>query len=375
MFKIILLLLLLINIFHFKAQKNIFDQTQIKSMKLKNRFFRGSVGDCSFIEGHISEDGFKLYETLSKNEVGTIFTGLVTISDYNQFDNYPNFRLDKDEYIEEFKKLTSLVHKNGANIMAQLVHIGNNYFGSEDEIIYCPSKMVNPQTNRTCHEMTKKDILRIEDDFVKAAVRAKKAGFDGVELHGAHFYLLSEFLSPIHNHRNDEYGGSDENRARIIIEILEKMRPAVGNDFIISMKINTEEGEGGITENGVITASKLAEKAGLDIIQLSGTKWFTEKSKTPFYYEIGKKLADILNIPVIVTGGARDLDNLNEILNNSKIEYFGIARPLICEPDLITRLKNGSTKKPKCVSCNTCLRNAINKSVECILNKKKKLLL
>ena len=97
MFKIILLLLLLINIFHFKAQKNIFDQTQIKSMKLKNRFFRGSVGDCSFIEGHISEDGFKLYETLSKNEVGTIFTGLVTISDYNQFDNYPNFRIDKDE--------------------------------------------------------------------------------------------------------------------------------------------------------------------------------------------------------------------------------------------------------------------------------------
>ena len=375
MFKIILLLLLLINIFHFKAQKNIFDQTQIKSMKLKNRFFRGSVGDCSFIEGHISEDGFKLYETLSKNEVGTIFTGLVTISDYNQFDNYPNFRLDKDEYIEEFKKLTSLVHKNGANIMAQLVHIGNNYFGSENEIIYCPSKMVNPQTNRTCHEMTKKDILRIEDDFVKAAVRAKKAGFDGVELHGAHFYLLSEFLSPIHNHRTDEYGGSDENRARIIIEILEKMRPAVGNDFIISMKLNTEEGEGGITENGVITASKLAEKAGLDIIQLSGTKWFTEKSKTPFYYEIGKKLADILNIPVIVTGGARDLDNLNEILNNSNIEYFGIARPLICEPDLITRLKNGSTKKPKCVSCNTCLRNAINKSVECILNKKKKLLL
>ena len=375
MFKIILLLLLLINIFHFKAQKNIFDQTQIKSMKLKNRFFRGSVGDCSFIEGHISEDGFKLYETLSKNEVGTIFTGLVTISDYNQFDNYPNFRIDKDEYIEEFKKLTSLVHKNGANIMAQLVHIGNNYFGSEDEIIYCPSKMVNPQTNRTCHEMTKKDILRIEDDFVKAAVRAKKAGFDGVELHGAHFYLLSEFLSPLYNHRTDEYGGSDENRARIIIEILEKMRPAVGNDFIISMKLNTEEGEGGITENGVITASKLAEKAGLDIIQLSGTKWFTEKSKTPFYYEIGKKLADILNIPVIVTGGARDLDNLNEILNNSNIEYFGIARPLICEPDLIVRLKNGSTKKPKCVSCNTCLRNAINKSVECILNKKKKLLL
>jgi 2,4-dienoyl-CoA reductase-like NADH-dependent reductase (Old Yellow Enzyme family) len=139
------------------------------------------------------------------------------------------------------------------------------------------------------------------------------------------------------------------------------------------MKINTEEGEGGITENGVITASKLAEKAGLDLIQLSG-KWYDLKSKTPFYYEMGKKLADILNIPVIVTGAARDLDNLNEILNNSNIKYFGLARPLICEPDLISRWKNGNTKKAKCVSCNTCLKN-FSTGVACILNKKKKLLL
>ena len=138
--------------------------------------------------------------------------------------------------------------------------------------------------------------------------------------------------------------------------------------------MNTEEGEGGITENGVITAAKLAEKAGLDLIQLSGTKWFNERSKTPFYYEIGKKLADILNIPVIVTGAARDMDNLNEILNNSNIKYFGIARPLICEPDLIYRWKNGNTKKAKCVSCNTCLKN-VDSLGSCVFNKKNKLLL
>ena len=150
----IILLLLLINAFQFKEKKDVFDQTQIKNMKLKNRFFRGSVGDCSFIDGHISEEGFKLYETLAKNEVGTIFTGYVTVSDYNQYDNFPVFRIDKDEYIEEYKKLTSLVHKNGANIMAQIVHLGMNTLAS-DEKIYCPSKMINPQTNRLCYEMTK----------------------------------------------------------------------------------------------------------------------------------------------------------------------------------------------------------------------------
>ena len=367
----IIIILLLINAFQFKEQKNVFDKTQIKNMKLKNRFFRGSVGDCSFIDGHITEEGFKLYETLAKNEVGTIFTGYATVSDYSQFDNFPVFRIDKDEYIEDFKKLTSLVHKNGANIIAQIVHLGLNTLAS-DEIIYCPSKMTIPQTNRTCHEMTKSDILRIEDDFIKAAVRAKKAGFDGIELHAAHNYLLSEFLSPLMNHRTDEYGGSDENRARMIIEILEKMRPAVGNDFIISMKINTEEGEGGITENGVITACKLAEKAGLDLVQISGLKWFTEKSKSPFFYEIGKKLADLLKIPVILTGAVRDLDNMNEILNNSNIKYFGLARPLICEPDLIYKWKNGKAKKAKCVSCNTCLKN-FRHGTSCILNKKKNL--
>jgi 2,4-dienoyl-CoA reductase-like NADH-dependent reductase (Old Yellow Enzyme family) len=366
------LILLLINAFLFKEQKNVFDSTQIKNMKLKNRIFRGSVGDCTFKDGKISEEGFKLYEEFAKNEVGTIFTGYATVSDYNQLDNLQVFRIDKNEYIEEYKKLTSLVHKYGANIMAQIVHIGMNTAAS-DEIIYSPSKMLNKNTNKETHEMTKEDILRIEDDFVKAAVRAKKAGFDGIELHAAHFYLLSEFLSPLYNHRTDEYGGSDENRARIIVEILEKMRPAVGNDFIISMKINTEEGEGGITENGVITACKLAEKAGLDLIQLSGISWQKEKSKTPFYYDIGKKLADILKIPVMVTAGARDLDNLNEILNNSNIQYFGIARPLICESNLIKRWKDGETKKAKCVSCNTCLRNFVNGSVACILNKKKKL--
>jgi len=150
------------------------------------------------------------------------------------------------------------------------------------------------------------------------------------------------------------------------------MRPAVGNDFIISMKITTEEGEGGITEYGVITACKLAEKAGLDLVQLTGMRWLKEKSKTPFYYDIGKKLADILKIPVMITGAARDLDNLNEILNNSNIKYFGISRPLICESNLIKRWKDGETKKAKCVSCNSCSKNFPN-DISCIFNKKKTL--
>ena len=185
------------------AQKNIFDETNLKHLKLKNRFFRGSVGDSSFKNGKITEEGFKLYDQLSKNEVSNIFTGYTTVSDYNQFENVNVFRIDKDEYIPEFKKLVDLVHKNGANIFMQLVHIGMNTKMKVDTV-YGPSSLPLQGLNKMSKEMTKEDILRIENDFAEAALRAKKAGFDGVEIHAAHFYLISEFLNPLSNKRTDE---------------------------------------------------------------------------------------------------------------------------------------------------------------------------
>jgi len=129
------------------TQKNLFDETNLKYLKLKNRIFRGSVGDLSFKDGKISEEGFKLYDDFSKNEIGTIFTGYTTVSDYNQFDNVDVFRIDKDEYIPEFKKLVDLVHKNGANIFMQLVHIGMNT-KTNAKIVYAPSSLPIPNQNR-----------------------------------------------------------------------------------------------------------------------------------------------------------------------------------------------------------------------------------
>ena len=254
------------------SQKTIFDEAQLKHLKLKNRIFRGAVGDQSFINGKISEEGFKLYDRLSKNEIGTIFTGYTMVSDYLQNDNYHTFRLDKDEYIPEFKKLVDLVHKNGANFFMQLAHVGMNVM-IKPETVYAPSSLPIPNQNRNSKEMTKEDILRIENDFAEAALRAKKAGFDGVEIHGAHFYLVSEFLSPLYNKRTDEYGGNDENRARFLVEIIEKMREKVGKEYIIGVKINSEDADpNGITEEGFIKTCQLAEAAGADYIQISGVK-------------------------------------------------------------------------------------------------------
>ena len=349
-------------------KKNIFDETNLKYLKLKNRIFRGAVGDTTFINGKISEEGFKLYDQLSKNEVGTIFTGYTIVADYLQNDKGHTFRLDKDEYIPEFKKLVDLVHKNGANIFTQLVHIGMTTM-SKSEIIYAPSSLPIANQKRNSKEMTKEDILRIENAFAEAALRAKKAGFDGVEIHGAHFYLISEFLSPLFNKRKDEYGGNDENRARFLLEIITKVREKVGKDYIVGLKINSEDGDkNGITEEGFINICLMAEKAGVDYIQISGRRWYKERIKNPIYADIGTKLAEKIKIPVMIIGGVRNMDEINEILNKSNIQYVGMARPLICEYDLIKRWKNGETKKSKCVSCNSCLYKHLG---ICVFNKNK----
>ena len=354
-----------------KGKKEIFEETQIKNMKISNRLIRGSVGDfCFFPQGHITKEALEFYDKLSEEGVGIIYTGYATISDYDQFDDSGVFRIDKDEYIEEYKKLTSVIHKNNRKIIMQIVHIGGQSYTKTTNKLYSPSKVINPMTNRTTYEMAKEDILRIEDDFVKASIRVKKAGFDGVEIHGAHFYLISEFLSPIFNKRTDEYGGNDENRARFLIEIIEKIRKAVGNDFIISLKINCDDNyPGGITEEGFIVASKLAEKAGVDIIQISGMDWFKPKIKNILFFDMTKKIADILNIPVVLIGNVRSVDSIQNILDNTKVEYVGMARPLICEVDLVKKWSNGDLKNAKCISCNSCIK----KLSSCAFNKGKRL--
>ena len=348
MFKLILLsILLIVEIHSIDQKKDLFDETQFKYLKLRNRVFRAPVIDCeSWINGKLTDLFYRRYDALSKNEVGTIITGQMLISDDKEYENM--VRINKDEYIEDFKKLTDLVHKNGANIIAQI-----GPFGKTD--------------------IEKNKIYEIENQFADAAVRAQKAGFDGIEICANHHVLLSQFLSPLFNHREDEYGGNDENRARFVIEIIEKIREKVGKDYIVILKINSEDDDpNGITPNGFLTACKLAEKAGVDMIDVTGMKWKKIKESKVVYFDIGKTLADTLKIPILVTGGIKDLNVANEALKNSNIQYIGISRALLSEPDIIVKWKNCENKKSQCVRCMKCYDFDFTKEVQCIINKNKK---
>ena len=260
----------------------------------------------------------------------------------------PMCRIDNDAYIEVYKKLTNMVHKNGANIIAQL------------------------NTLREL-DIPVEEIHRVAELFADAAIRAKKAGFDGIEVCANHHVSLSQFLSPMFNQRTDEYGGSDENRARFVIEIIKKIREKIGDEYIILLKLNSEDDDpNGITPEGFITACKMAEQAGVDMIEVTGMKWKKNRENKLVYFDMGKTLADILKIPVLVTGGVKNLNVANDALNNSNIQYIGICRALLSEPDILIKWKNCVDKKSQCVSCMKCYEFEEHKEVECILNKRKK---
>jgi len=322
---IICIFILAVCYYFFFCRKNLFDKTTLKNLKLKNRVFFGPI----------THDIQKI-ETAVKNEVALVITEGAIVGDHKVSTVQPEGPLiiDKDEYIPDLKKLVDVVHKYNSYIILDLVHPG---LIATEPPFYSPSKdksFIHAEIES--NEMTKEDILRIQDYFVQGAIRAKKAGFDGVEIHGAQLTLVSLFSTQKYNRRTDEYGGSDENKARFIIEIVKKIREAIGNDMIISAKIDSPDDKYGITESGFLYTGKALQEAGLDLLEVSGPNAARE-GNNPYFYEPTKKIAEILKIPVICIGGIKTYEQADYILKNSKIEYIAMSRELLEHPDTVKK--------------------------------------
>jgi len=227
--------------------------------------------------------------------------------------------------------------------------------------------------------MTKKEIRFLQNAFADAALRAKKAGFDGVQLHVAHGYVLTKFLTPYYNRRTDEYGGGIEKRAAIVFETYEAIRGKVGREYPVIVKINSEDymDQGMTFDECKYVCRKLAQ-LGINAIEVSGGSFSSRPNEGavrkittdqgPYFKSHAMELADEVDVPILLVGGNRDYDAINAILNSTNIEYFSLCRPLLCESDLINRWKSGDTKRAKCVSCNKCLGL---ESSTCIFNRPK----
>lgn len=332
--------------------KRLFEKINIGGIEVNNRFMRSAtVSQKANIEGYVTEDILNMYRELSEGQVGLIITGTMGI--IKGADNSKLLRIHDDSYLEGLKKLTDVVHKNNSKIIPQLGHGGS--LG-----------------------MTKVEIKDFVDKFGEAALRSKKAGFDGVQIHAAHGFLFSKFLSPYYNRRTDEYGGSLENRVRIIIEVLNNIKIKCGKEFPVFIKMNSSDffrNGNGFTFEESKHAAKIFSDSGFDAIEISGGAAGGEygparskihsKEQEAYHKEFSEKIAKEVSIPVILVGGIRSLEVAEEILKETKIEAISLSRPLIREPKLIKRWAEGTIEKAKCVSCNNCFSP---EGITCIFN-------
>lgn len=331
--------------------RTIFDGITVSSLAIKNRIAAASVGrNLADIEGHIPESLYDIYRELAEGKVGLIITEMTMVSDKDY--PVPGFtRLQDDAVIPDYKKLTDMVHHTGSRIVVQLAFGG--YFRD--------SAQISPD------EMTEDELRGVGQSFIDAAIRAKEAGFDGVELHCAHGFLLNKIMSPAFNHRTDAYGGSTENRCKITFEIIKGIRERCGN-YPIMAKINCNDGQlDGILEDESITICRLLEANGIDAIEVSAMDASKAKIKPGdsegYFAYFGKELRKQVSVPLILTGGHRSKEHMEQLLEENVCDMFSIARPLIREPGMIARWQSGDLKPSDCVSCNQCYKMVGHKCI------------
>ncbi|MDD5014435.1 MAG: NADH:flavin oxidoreductase [Atribacterota bacterium] len=348
--------------------KKMFVKTKINQMELKNRFVRSATWEgLANPDGSCNEELAELMLELAKGQVGIIITSHAYVNQTGQA-GIRQLGIYSDQLISSYIKIVEKVHREGSKIIMQIAHAGGQ---ASSQLIksqpFGPSSL-EIKDCMMCREITKNEIFQTISDFKNAAVRAKKAGFDGVQIHGAHGFLLSQFLSPFFNRREDEYGGSLENRARLILEILQAIRSELGWQFTVLIKLNSDDFiEGGFTPSEMVQVSAMLESAGIDAIELSGgtslniSKYSSSrvsesdsKEDEVYYGDAAKLYKGKIIVPLILVGGIRSYEMAKELIEKDLADYISLCRPLIREPDLIKRWQAGDIKKARCISCNGC---------------------
>ncbi|MBW2021546.1 MAG: NADH:flavin oxidoreductase [Deltaproteobacteria bacterium] len=362
---------------------HLFEESSLNTMRLRNRFVRSATWEgLAADDGSVTPRLIEMMTGLAEGGVGLIIPGHAYVEKQGQAGPWQLGAYD-DRLILGLKQMTDSVHKKGSRIALQLAHSG--YFARREITGHdpiAPSSLEGiGKTPRKA--MTKHDIERVVKAFGDAAGRAKEAGFDAVQIHAAHGYLLSQFLSPFYNRREDEYGGSVENRARVVLEVLSSIRQAVGPDFPVLIKMNCADFiDRGLTLEGSIEIGKLLERNGIDAIELSGgvltggklspsRMGINTEEKEAYFRNEAKAFKKIINVPLILVGGIRSFQVADKLLKENVADYFSMSRPLIREPNLVNRGKSGDLRRAECVSDNQCFIPGIEgKGVYCLKAEK-----
>jgi 2,4-dienoyl-CoA reductase-like NADH-dependent reductase (Old Yellow Enzyme family) len=359
----------------------LFDPMKIGNMALRNRFVRSATYDgYGDSRGHVTEKQVELLSDLAEGGVGLIITGIAYVHPSGQRFPVQN-SIASDDCIQGFKRLTNAVHDRGAKIAVQLYHAGRARaiaFTGEGEEALAPS-FVNDDPyfeGGKYRPMTENEIGEIVIAFGDAARRAREANFDAVQIHGAHGYLLSQFLSPFTNHRTDDWGGPLENRLRFHYEICREIREKVGADYPLLIKIGVQDGiPGGLEFKEGKKAAQLLARRGFDALEISiglngkdyeNTEFRTginRPDREAYYRTWTSEIKAEVNVPVMMVGGLRSFEIMEEVVQKNETDFISLCRPLIREPRIINDWKSGDLHRTTCISCNKCLEGIKKGSV------------
>lgn len=285
-----------------------------------------------------------------------------------------------DGQIESHRRLTDRIHQAGGRICAQIYHAGRNtHSGITGIHNVAPSAICDPSNRELPHALTEEEILDIENKFVQAALRVKKAGFDAVEIHGAHGYLIAQFLSPFSNRRCDHYGGTVENRARFAVEIIRKVKAAVGNDYPVLFRISAEEYmSGGMNVQHAKAIAMLLEAAGADAINCSQSGPATGYNTVPSFYvpngafvDQAAEIKKVVHIPVIAVGRINSPALAEEVLASGKADFVAMGRASVADAELPAKTARGDIEDIQtCIGCcQGCLGSTIKgQTLTCLVN-------
>jgi 2,4-dienoyl-CoA reductase-like NADH-dependent reductase (Old Yellow Enzyme family) len=343
----------------------LFDEIKIGSAVIKNRFVRSATHEwLAEDSGGLTEPIFEIYKRLAKGDVGLIVSGYSFVSRCGKGSPGQQGIYD-DGLINGYKRLSQVVRENGSRLFIQIVHCGRSALVTPDcPTPIAPSALPIPGTKMMSKAMSDEEIRRTIEDFVKAVSRVRRAGADGVQLHLAHGFLLSEFISPYLNRREDDWGGNTERRTRIVVEILRKARRENAG-FPIAVKMNVTDGvEGGIDLNEAVRIAKILDQEGIEAIETSGgiddapkevtCQKVTKPEEEAYFKEFSREIKRSVGCPVILVGGLRSLSVMEGIISEGYADMISLSRPLIREPNLVKRFESGRSSMARCVSCNKC---------------------
>ena len=335
--------------------KNIFDTVELKNLHLKNRLVRSATWEgLAALDGSISDDTYKIYHELATGGVGAIITGFTSVS-ADDFYFGGMMRLSDDKLIPQYKKFVEIIHAQNCAAISQLA-LGAFYrkLGSKKFVEVGESFM------------STEEVRGVIKNFVDAAVRAQVCGFDGVQIHAAHFFFLSRFISPLANQRSDEFGGSTSARAKILLDILRGIKNSTA--LHVTIKINSSDfADGGLDGDESLAICKILEAGGIDSIEVSGNgtsvRGIRAGVNEGYFSEFAASLAEKISVPVICVGGWRSRQAMEKILNTTRVELISLSRPLIREPDLPKKFLSGESSVSKCVSCNACYQTPAHRCI------------